>query len=365
MKVLLCHPGASIATADVYTGYRDALTAMGIECIEYLLDDRLEIASRHLKALFNHADRHLPKGERRKPNSAQVQWQACNDLIPQALWHGVDFVLHFSAQYFHPDFLIMLRRAGIPNVALLTESPYADDYHERLLQFIDVAFVNERTSVERLRHVNSDVYYLPCGRHAAHHQPDAATDDDLPAHDVVFVGTGFQERLDLLAAVDWDGIDLGLYGTFGLLPSRHPLRRYVRGGVMGNDKAVALYRKAAINLNLYRTSTGWGVDAPRVTGAESLNPRAVELAACGVFHLSEDRPEVGEVFGATVPTFSTATELSALVRRWLPDATGRAALARQLPDRVAHLSFDAHARTLVTTLRNLWSGRTDMAQAAD
>lgn len=367
MKALLVHPGASIATHDVYVGYRDALRAMGIECVEYLLDDRLEIASRHLKALFNHADRHLPKSERRKPNSAQVQWQACNDLIPQALWHGVDFVLHFSAQYFHPDFLVMLRRAGIPNVAILTESPYQDDYHERLLPFIDVAFVNERTSVERLRRVNPDVYYLPCGYSPAVHHPGVGvdTDADVPAHDVVFVGTGFQERLDLLAAVDWTGIDLGLYGTFGLLPSRHPLRRYVRGGVMGNDKAVALYRKAKINLNLFRTSVGWGVDAPHVTGAESLNPRAVELAACGLFHVSNWRAELGDVFGELVPTFRSPTDLHALVTCWLRADGERRARAAALPAAVAHLSFDAHARTLVTTLRNLWGGRADMAQAAD
>lgn len=367
MRILTVHPGASIATHDVYVGYRDALRALGIECVEYLLDDRLEIASRHLKALFNHADRHLPKGERRKPNSAQVQWQACNDLIPQALWHGVDFVLHFSAQYFHPDFLVMLRRAGIPNVAVLTEAPYQDDYHERLLPFIDVAFVNERTSVERLRRVNPDVYYLPCGYSSAVHHPGVGvdTDADVPAHDVVFVGTGFQERIELLAAVDWTGIDLGLYGTFGLLPSRHPLRRYVRGGVMANERAVALYRKAKINLNLYRTSTGWGIDAPRITGAQSLNPRGVELAACGLFHLSEYRPEVAETFGFDVPTFIEAAGLEDQIRYWLRLDKMREQKAAALPTAVAHLSFDAHARTLVTTLQQLWGGRTDMAQAAD
>lgn len=355
MRILFVGGGASFSIKDVETGYLRALQKQGHEVIEYRLDERIEVAARHLKTLFNYADRDKPRSERRRPAPSQILWTACAEIVTRALWHKVDFVLIVSAMFLHPDFLILLRRAKVPNVVILTESPYNDAGHEQLLPYIDVAFTNEHTSVERLRRVNEDVYYLPCAFDPAVHYPDAALDGDVTSYDVLFVGTAFPERIKLLAGVDWSGINLGLFGTYDLLPSRHPLRKYIRGGVTPNATAAALYRKAAIGLNLYRTADG----------AESLNPRAVELAACGVFHLSEDRPEVGETFGATVPTFTTATELGALVRRWLPDATGRAALARQLPSRVAHLSFDAHAHTLVTTLQRLWGGRADMAQAAD
>lgn len=365
MKVMLVHPGASIATHDVYVGYRDALRALGVEVVEYLLDDRLNIAQRHLKTMFAYADRHLPRAERRKPTSAQVMWQACCDLIPRALWHKVDFVLHVSAQYLHPDFLVLMRRARIPNVAILTEAPYADDYHETLLPYIDAAFVNERTSVERLRRVNSDVYYLPCGYSPANHHP-AAPDEAVPAHEVLLVGTGFQERIDLLAAVDWSGIDLALYGTWHLLGSRHPLRRFVRGGVTSNERAVALYRRAKINLNLYRTSMGFGRDTPRIGHAESLNPRAVELAACGAFTLSDHRAEVAEVFDGFVPTFADAADLQRQLRYWLDRDEPRRRVAAILPQCVRQLTFAAHAQTLVTTLRAAgWGRREGVAQAAD
>lgn len=365
MKILMCHPGATVATADVYTGYRDALRRAGVEIIEYLLDDRLEVAKRHLTSMFAHADRHLPKAARRRPTESHIQWQACNDMIPRALWHKVDFVLHVSCQYLHPDFLVLLRRANIPNVAILTESPYADDYHEKLLPYIDVAFVNERTSVDRLRRVNSDVYYLPCGYDPARHYPGAGgDDDDTPAHDVVFVGTAFQERIDLLAGVDWTGINLGLYGTWNLLGSRHPLRKFVKGKNVSNARAVQLYRKAKINLNLYRTSAGYGVDAPHIDQAESLNPRAVELAACGLFHLTNYRAELADVFDELVPTFRTSSDLFAMVTSWLKADDERRERAAALPARVAHLTFDHHAQAMATTLREIWGGRIQ-AQAAD
>lgn len=365
-RILMCHPGATVATADVYTGYRDALRRAGVEIIEYLLDDRLEVAKRHLTSMFAHADRHLPKAERRRPTEAHIQWQACNDMIPRALWHKVDFVLHVSCQYLHPDFLVLLRRANIPNVAILTESPYADDYHEKLLPYIDVAFVNERTSVERLRRVNSDVYYIPCGYDPAHHYPGAGgDDDDTPAHDVVFVGTAFQERIDLLAGVDWTGIDLGLYGTWNLLGSRHPLRRFVRGKNVSNARAVQLYRKAKINLNLYRTSAGYGTDVPQIDHAESMNPRAVELAACGLFHMSQERAEVWDTFNIQFPYFSTSKQLEEKIRFYLRNPGERDYMASLLPSKVAHLTFDAHARTMATTLAQLWGGERIQAQAAD
>ncbi len=343
MRLLMVHPGASFSTADVYTGYRDALQRQGIEVIEYALDQRLEVANRFLKSLF----RYTARAE--KATVAEITYEASSRIIERALWFKVDFVLHVSCQYLHPDLLVLLRRAHIPNVAILTESPYEDDRHVKLLPYIDVAFTNERTSVERLRAVKEDVYYLPHAYDPATHRPGAQDGDaDVPAHDVVFVGTGFPERLDLLAGVDWDGIDLGLYGTYSLLPSRHKLRRYIRGGVTPNATAAALYRRAKIGLNLYRAAPG----------AESLNPRAVELAACGAFHLSDSRAEVYEVFGQVgcVPTFAESGWLEEKINYYLDNDERREALARRLPACVSHLTFDAQAAYMVSTLRAAWSG---------
>lgn len=357
MKILAVHPGASFSTHDVYVGYRDALADMGHEVIEYRLDHRLEVSQRYLRALLNYTDRDRPRAERRKPTSAQVQWEAGSQIVNQALWHKVDFVLNISLMYTHPDYFVLLRRARVPNVAILTESPYTDEAHERLLPYIDVAFVNERSSVARLGRINADVSYLPPAYDPRTHHPGPHLDDRRqPAHDVVFVGTGFPERVALLAGVDWSDIDLGLYGTWDMLPSRHPLRRYVRGGVTPNHQAAALYRRARIGLNLYRTTTEFRPDAPHIAHAESLNPRAVELAACGAFHLSDRRAEVAEVFGDTVPTFADAAGLASTIRSFLADEAARRRLAARLPGCVRGWTFRDRAEALVSTLRAAWSG---------
>jgi hypothetical protein len=173
----------------------------------------------------------------------------------------------------------------------------------------------------------------------------------------VFIGTGFAERIDTLAAVDWAGlgIDLGLYGTWELLGSRHRLRRFVRGGVVPNAEAMALCKAAKITLNLYRTSRGFGRQAPRIEAADSLNPRALELAASGVFSLSDWRPEVEETFGvgegALVPTFRTPKpNWKRSCARWLPEAAGRQEIAARLPACVAGRTYDAMAQQIVMQL---------------
>jgi len=351
MKLLYVHPGASFSTHDVYTGYLGALTRQGHTIHEYRLDERLEVASRFLGTLWRHSKR---PG---KPSSADVIWEACQQIVTRALYYNVDAVLIVSSMYLHPDFLVLLRRAHIPSIVIGTEHPYDDHHFAKLLPYIDVAFVNERASVAPLRAYNDDVYYLPHAHDPAKHRPGAQPgDEDVPAHDVVFVGTLFQERIDLLTGVDWTGIDLGLYGTVDLLPKRHPLRQHVRGGVIDNARAAALYRRAKIGLNLYRTSKGYGTEVEHIAHAESLNPRAVELAACGAFHLSNDRAEVGEVFGATVPTFDTSERLQRLIRYYLTNDKRRALPAAALPACVEHLTFDRQAAYMVSTLRAAWSG---------
>ena len=132
--------------------------------------------------------------------------------------------------------------------------------------------------------------------------PLAEIESDTAAHDVVFVGTGFRERVELLAAVDWSGIDLGLYGSWDRRQMPHRLRPYVRANVIPNAHAAWLYRQSKIGLNLYRRP-------PEGTRAESMNPRAYELAACGVFQISDRRAEGVETLSYSVPTFRTPEEL--------------------------------------------------------
>ena len=142
-----------------------------------------------------------------------------------------------------------------------------------------------------------------------------------------------------LDAIDWTGIDLGLYGNWEALPARHPLRRYVAGKQITTTRP----RRSIgvqIGLNLYRETP------PARPPAESLNPRAYELAACGVCALSEVRAEGQELFGSWSPA---PTE--AVLRDWLGDAERRAAVQRQVPLIVAHASWAERVKTVLGDLQ--------------
>jgi len=355
MKLLLIHPGASFSTHDVYAGYVAALRGLGVGVVEYRLDGRIDTWGRFLKS--EHRRRKLGPVD-----DAEVLHRAGMDILPQAIWHGVDGVLAVSAMYLRESALALLRKAGVPLALLLTESPYDDSQQGSYCRYADAVFTNERTSVGYLERFCPTVRYLPHAYDPARHRPDLPLDEAVPAHDVVFVGTGFRERRDLLAAVDWSGIDLGLYGQWDR-PGK--LKPYVRGGIVPNERAAMLYRRAKIGLNLYRTSKGWD-GADHIDHAESLNPRAVELAACGVFTISDHRAEVAEVFDGFVPTFADAAELQRLVRYWLDRDEPRRRVAAVNPQLVRHLTFEARARDMVTTLRAVgWGRRASVAQAAD
>lgn len=340
MRILIVHPGADWATADIHDGYVAAFKELGHEVGVYNLSVRLMRAHGWLNYCWRQAGR-PPE----KPQPPDVIRHASDGLLPAALRGDVDWVFVISGMYLDPDAMILLQRAGKRVALLLTESPYEDDRQIRAAQYADVVFTNERTSVPKLRASNPNVYYLPHAYDPAKHNPSIEIEDAecVPAHDVVFVGTGFQERLDILSGVDWTGIDLGLYGSYELLGSRSKLRQYIRGSITENDHAAKLYRRAKIGLNLYRQSVGYDRKAPRITTAESMNPRALELGACGVFTLSDYRPEVSEVFGGLVPTFRNANELETLVRAWLSDDEGRKAIADQLPARLSQSSFRSRA----------------------
>jgi glycosyl transferase family 1 len=351
LRVLLCHPGASWATADVFDGLSYGLKHHGIFVEHYRLDTRIEASQRALYWLWRTKKKEQP--DLVKPNVADVMYHAGVGALEMALRKQVDVVLVVSASLLHPDVVIMMKRAGLRVTVLFTESPYDHEQEMRIAAMVDGCWTNERTMVSAFRSVNPHAGYLAHAWHPGKHYVSALSVGDLPAHDVVFVGSGFAERVTWFNSIDWTGIDLGLYGTWKKLGLNKQVMACVKGDQVTNEMAAALYRRATIGLNLYRRSKGWGKRAERITHAESLSPRAYELAACGAFHLSEYRAEVPEVFGDLVPTFQTPTEAAALIRLWLQDPDGRARVAQQLPACVAESSWVQRATTVIGDLQTL------------
>lgn len=327
MKVLVVNPGASYSTADVDAGVRFGMAHHGIEVSRYRLTERIERSQRWLYSSWRRARRTHPTVT--KPTTADVFYLAGVGCIERALRLDVDAVLVISAMFLHPDVVILLRRARLKVFALFTESPYDLAQELKIAALVSGCWTNERASVDAFRHVNPCSGYLPHAWHPDRHRPGLQEgDQQVPAHDVVFVGSGFPERVAWLSAVDWDGIDLGLYGHWQL-KANHPLRKFVRPGVIDNTAAAALYRRSRIGLNLYRTAAG----------AQSLNPRAYELAACGVPYVSQPRQESREIFGDTVPLVQTPADATYIIRSLLNDPMRLERIAAELPVLVARHSW--------------------------
>jgi hypothetical protein len=396
--LLVVHPGADWSTGDLYQGLVPSLRRLGVPVVEYPLSHTLQLSDAYLKFLHRKQKRHGGPLKDTPPTGGDVLYHASAQAIERALFFGCEWVLIMTGMYFSLRALKLLRRAGLKIAILLTESPYDSSSEFAFAAEADLCWTNERLALGALRLACPRTQYLPHAYDPAKHFPvepggglppagatgDAgaggrgrfrvgdtplslsaigaaaeagdgggALESSVPAHDVVFVGSGFKERIELLSAVDWTGIDFGLYGAWRGLPSRHPLRKHLRDSEVDNVYAAALYRKAKVGLNLFRSSIGHA-DTARARippkSAESLSPRLLELAACGTFIVSEWRREVGEVFGGAVPTFRDAAGLQSLLAEWLPRDGDRAKRAQGLPARVADRTFDGMARTVVRDL---------------
>lgn len=361
LRLLCVHPGASWATADVFWGLYHGLKYHDVDVVPYRLDQRFDASQAALFYLWRTKKKTEPNLP--PPNPADLSYHASVGALEMALRHHVDVVLVVSAMLVHPDVLIMMKQAGLRVVVLFTESPYDHASEMKVARIVDGGWTNERSVVAEFRKVNPRFGYLPHAWDPLVHRTDQPLDESVPAHDVVFVGTAFRERVRWFNSIDWSGIDLGLYGGWAKTRLNPQVRACVRGGPIENERAVLLYRRAKIGLNLYRSSQGWGANAPVIAHAESVNPRAYELAACGTFFLSDYRSESAEVFGDTVPMFRSPIEAAALIRRWLADDAGRQRMAAALPARVAEASWIHRTTTVLGDLRQLLLER-PMALAA-
>jgi hypothetical protein len=343
-RLTVVDPAADWSISDVYHGLVEGLQARRAEVVQYRFGRRYAALLRGLMAAWKSGD-----PTRAKPTPADAALWTSELAITWALRHQTPWLVIVSGMYFHPDGLLLAKRAGLKVAVLLTESPYDFEAEVRVGRAVDLVWTNERTAVEPLRANGVNAHYLRHAYRPSVHTTVTALDDEVPAHDVVFVGTGFRERIDLLSAVDWTGIDFGLYGAWNL-KKRSPLRAHLRGQMVDNTVTAQLYRKAKIGINLFRSSKGFGLNAPRLSGAESLGPRSYELAATGCFHVSHGRAEVAETFGPLVPTFDTAEELTGLLREWLPRVSDRAAIAAQLPGAVRGHSWNERAGQVLSDL---------------
>lgn len=255
-------------------------------------------------------------------------------MVVEALREQVDVVLVISGMGVHPDGLNLLNRAGFPVGLLFTESPYEDEQQARLARYAGHVFCNERSSARE-----RGWGYVAAAYDPELHRP---AENVAASCDVLIVGTGWRERQALLEGVDWTGIRLRVLGFWQGIDERSPLRPFYEPGGVDNEDLPALYASARVCVNQHRQGAG----------AESLNPRAYELAACGAYQVSDRRAELEDVFGSTVETYGSARELEDRIRWALSHDAVRRAMAREQRAKLLSGShtFDQRAATLIAQI---------------
>lgn len=331
-RILFVWPGAEFSIYDVGRGFHSALVKAGHDVKEYLLTRRM---------MYHGAAMQLGGLDTAEPaNQHHVSKQASENVIVEALYHRADLVVLVCGLNFHPLGLMLLDRIKIPTAVILTESPYADVDQ---LEFVAanpnaIVFTNDRVSALRY-----GWQHLPCAYDAAVHQPRKA--DPSIACDVLFIGTGWPERVRLFERVNWSGISLRLLGTWPGMANDHPLRQYVDDVCVPNNRVVDYYASAKVVVNLHRASET----------AHGMNPRCYEVAACaGALLVSDVRGELVDVFGDAVPTFDPGADVigdrgvETVIRRMLSDDVARQRSVSRLREAVQPHNFDVRASTLMT-----------------
>jgi spore maturation protein CgeB len=332
MKIGIIHPGASWSTCDIYTGLVAGLQAQpGIELHELRID-----------SILNWYDTMIGLGVREGLISDQAyrtdvlnrQRMASAHITQNILDIWPDVVISVSGHNYHLRDVDILRKVGIKNAVILTESPYFGELEGIMAQHYDIAFTNERRSAECL-----NAHYLPHAYNPAVHTPEGPK--AYPT-DAIFIGSMFDERRDLFNAVDW--------GEINFLWRGHDMSE-TPADVVPNAETAAYYRATKVGINHHRTTTSHGSGQHiRPEEAESLGPRAYEIPACGCFQLMDDtRAEAKEVFRDSLATYRAGDpdDLAKQVRWWLAHDREREECSYAQRECVLPHSWDVRARQVL------------------
>ena len=322
----MVHASADFSTADVGHGYLRALRRQGHDVEEFRTTNRIKFFA---LGLMQSPDPKLADDQ------LLVSRLACEGIVVEALRHRAELVVVTAGGGIHPDGLELLNRAGFPIAVVFTESPYEDEHQLTYARHCGHVFCNDAVSARRYGWT-----WLPPAYDAEVHQPYPF--DPKEACDVLIIGSGWPERQELLEQINWRGIDLRIRGYWPGIRSRSKLRSRYEAVIIENREAARMYSSAKICLNFHRFD-------PR---AETLNPRAYELAACGAFQISDWRPGLVEVFGESVPSYHQPAELERLIRHYLRDEGARRMMAEHQRRQVLEggHTFDDRAARLVAAV---------------
>ena len=320
MRIMVVAPGPKFSTFDTFRYYTEAFVALGHQVSTFRYHDHYTYHANAIAAIEEVTD--LTEDQKRRAIMI-----ASEDLISRIARKAPDFIFVVSGLALPDgvwDWLNTFREAlkkPYMTMVLFTESPYLDKQQIPMLAEIDMAATTDLSSVDSFRSYNENTIYV---RHAY----NPSVHKIMPTSwnhraDVFMVGTGFPERIDMLNDVDWSGIDLRVFGGNWIDTERgKPLEPYVTDDFLDNIEDVPYwYSNSKINLNMFRTAMWPGDNILHIDpdAAYSISPRCYEIMGCGGFLLTDERPELSELFevGKDFVVFDSAEEMEDKIKYYL------------------------------------------------
>lgn len=344
MRILLTYPGPGYSTFDVAHGYDKALRALGHDVHSFDHGGWMRFYDISLGLWQQYQpDAELPLNAPRVLAAEHVVIEAV-DVVP-------DVILIVTAMGMHRRAFDLMGRLGLPIAVLLTESPYEDSVQTLVMRkgHISLAFTNERTSAERLEQASGiRTLYLPHAYDDTRHYPRNVNGDYQT--DLFFWGTLWPRRAEMVKRINQMPYNVKAGGIWPYASNREEAQASVRG-VIDNAEMPLWYSGTRVALNHHREFCTVANDAEQYLDrgeAESLGPRAYEIAACGAFQLCDDtRAELGDVFGNSVATYSDTDDLMDKAAYYLARDAEREEMARAARERVRGCTFIKRAREIV------------------
>lgn len=158
----------------------------------------------------------------------------------------------------------------------------------------------------------------------------------IPKRRIVFVGAYSPRREEFLSAIA--DLPLEIYGTAWRKRGSNATKRCVVANRIWGNALLKLMNESSIVLNI----SSWD---PGKTG---LSLRVVDIPATGAFMLTDETPELTDIFGdqISVPTFKDPADLRRQVMHFLDADEERRALANQMHEHI--LRSDTYADRMRT-----------------
>lgn len=357
MRILMVHPGPDFSVADVFNGWKKAFEKQGHEVGTYNTNERLSFYSQ-VKITDYRAD---PDENGERPMRYAMNGEDAVTASMQGLTHELyqswPHMVFFVSGFFVPAWLLDLIRKRRKRVVILhTESPYQDDEQLMRAQYAHINLLNDPVNLEEYAYLAPSMY-MPHAYDPEVHYP-GNEERDL---DFTFIGTMFESRrqffegfFDHFSDAELAAMKIAMGGggwDQGHMDDSKLLRwlGHERGHSVQNADTADIYRRAKTSMNFYRREAeelhegeGW-----------AMGPREVELAACGVPFIRDNRPESDEVFGSILPAVRTSGEAADLLRWYLRNPESARDAGLRAHKAVQDRTFDNHAQLLMTELEKI------------